>query len=96
MGSVSGGIDGLEAVFDDGSLVSDGGLLLVGTVVHRLGLEALIDAMMRLDGRVAGSGPGRKVLTLVATTRAFDRATGSSMPDPSQPPESPKPRVGPT
>ena len=28
MRSVSGGIDGLEAVFDDGSLVADAGLLL--------------------------------------------------------------------
>ena len=43
MRSVAGGIDGMEAVFDDGSLVGDGGLLLAGTVMHRLGLEALID-----------------------------------------------------
>ena len=37
MRSVAGGIDGLEAVFDDGSLVADGGLLLAGTVMSRLG-----------------------------------------------------------
>ena len=67
MRSVAGGIDGLEAVFDDGSLVGDGGLLLAGTVMHRLGLEALIDDTVRLDGRVAGSGSGRKVLSLVAS-----------------------------
>ena len=67
MRSVAGGIDGLEAVFDDGSLVADGGLLLAGTVMHRLGLEALIDDTVRLDGRVAGSGSGRKVLSLVAS-----------------------------
>ncbi len=42
MRSVAGGIDGLEVVFDDGSLVADAGLLLAGTVMHRLGLEALI------------------------------------------------------
>ena len=47
MSSVAGGIDGLEAVFDDGSLVADGGLLLAGTVMHRLGLEALIDEVVR-------------------------------------------------
>ena len=40
MSSVAGGIDGLEAVFDDGSLVADAGLLLAGTVMDRLGLEA--------------------------------------------------------
>ena len=30
MSSVAGGIDGLVVVFDDGSLVADGGLLLAG------------------------------------------------------------------
>ena len=43
------------------------GLLLAGTVMDRLGLEALIDETVRLDGREAGSGSGRKVLTLVAS-----------------------------
>ena len=60
MSSVAGGIDGLEAVFDDASLVADGGLLLAGTVMHRLGLEALIDEVVRPGGS-AGSGAGRKV-----------------------------------
>ena len=67
MRSISGGIDGLEAVFDDASLVADAGLLLAGTVMGRLGLEALIDDTVRLDGREAGSGSGRKVLSLVAS-----------------------------
>ena len=67
MRSIAGGIDGLEAVFDDASLVGDAGLLLAGTVMGRLGLESLIDETVRLDGRVAGSGSGRKVLTLVAS-----------------------------
>ena len=66
MRSVAGGIDGLEAVFDDGSLVADGGLLLAGTVMSRLGLEALIDETVRPGGS-AGSGAGRKVLSLVAS-----------------------------
>ena len=48
MRSVAGGIDGLGAVFDDGSLVADAGLLLAGTVMSRLGLEALIDDAQRL------------------------------------------------
>ena len=66
MRSVAGGIDGLEAVFDDGSLVADAGLLLAGTVMSRLGLEALIDDTVRPGGS-AGSGAGRKVLSLVAS-----------------------------
>ena len=36
----------------------------------RLGLESLIDATVRLVGRVGGARPGRKVLTLVATILA--------------------------
>ena len=66
MSSVSGGIDGIGAVFDDGSLVADAGLLLAGTVMSRLGLEALIDDTVRPGGS-AGSGAGRKVLSLVAS-----------------------------
>ena len=64
--SMPGGIDGLEAVFDDGSLVADAGLLLAGTVMDRLGLEALIDDTVRLGGS-AGAGAGRKVLTVAAS-----------------------------
>ena len=48
MSRVAGGIDGLEPVFDDGSLVADAGLLLPATVMGRLGLEALIDDTVRL------------------------------------------------
>ncbi len=66
MRSIAGGIDGLEAVFDDASLVADAGLLLAGTVMDRLGLESLIDETVRPPGS-AGSGSGRKVLTLVAS-----------------------------
>ena len=66
MSSVAGGIDAIEAVFDDGSLVADGGLLLAGTVMSRLGLEALIDDTVRLGGS-AGAGAGRKVLTVASS-----------------------------
>ena len=65
MSRIAGGIDGLEAVFDDASLVGDAGLLLAGTLMQRLGLEALIDATVRPSG--AGRGSGRKVLSLVAS-----------------------------
>ena len=66
MRSIPGGIDGLEPVFDDGSLVADAGLLLPATVMDRLGLEALIDDTVRLGGS-AGAGAGRKVLTVAAS-----------------------------
>ena len=55
MRSVAGGIDGLGAVFDDGSLVADAGLLLAGTVMSRLGLEALIDDTVRPGGSAGPS-----------------------------------------
>jgi len=62
---VSQTIDRIEATFDDDNLVANAGLLLVATLSHRLGLEALIDATVKLVGRVGGARPGRKVLTLV-------------------------------
>ncbi len=64
MTRVSHALDRIEATFDDSNLVANAGLLLVGTVSDRLGLEAMIDATVRLDGRVGGARPGRKMLTL--------------------------------
>ena len=65
---IAHGIDRVEAVFDDGSLVADAGLLLAGTLMARLGLEALVDEAVRPPG--AGRGSGAKVLTLVASMLA--------------------------
>jgi hypothetical protein len=62
---VSHGLDRVAVVFDDESLVANAGLLLVATLVVRLGLEALVNATVVLSGRVGGARPGRKVLTLV-------------------------------
>jgi hypothetical protein len=62
---VSHGIDRVAVVFDDESLVANAGLLLVATLVVRLGLEALVNSTVILAGRVGGARPGRKVLTLV-------------------------------
>jgi hypothetical protein len=67
---VSRGIDRIEAIFDDSSLVADAGLVVPATLMVRLGLEALVNESVRLVGRVGGSRPGRKVLTLVATILA--------------------------
>ena len=58
-------IDRIEVTFDDPNLVANSGLLLVATLTQRLGLEALVNATVRLIGRVGGARPGRKVLTLV-------------------------------
>ena len=65
MGSVAGGIDGLEVVFDEGSLVADGGLLLAGTLMDRLGLETLLDEVVRPPQ--TGRGSGAKVLSVVSS-----------------------------
>lgn len=54
-------------MFDDPNLVADAGLILPATLMVRLGLESLIDEMVRLVDRVGGARPGRKVLTLVAS-----------------------------
>ena len=66
MSRVSQRIDRLEVVFDDESLVADGGLLAAGTLMDRLGLEELTDEMLGVGERVGGANPGRKVLSLVA------------------------------
>jgi hypothetical protein len=63
--SVSRGIDRIEVTFDEPNLVANAGLLLVATLVVRLRLEALINDVVDLSGRVGGALPGRKVLTLV-------------------------------
>ncbi len=65
MTRVSHSIDRIDATFDDPNLVANAGLLAFATLSQRLGLEALIDSMVRLVGRVGGARPGRKVLTLV-------------------------------
>ena len=65
MRPVSRGIDRIEVTFDEPNLVVNAGLLLVATLVARLGLERLINATVDLSGRVGGARPGRKVLTLV-------------------------------
>jgi Transposase DDE domain group 1 len=62
---VSRGLDRIEVSFDEPNLVANAGVLLVSTLVVRLGLEALINSTLRLTGRIGGAAPGRKVLTLV-------------------------------
>jgi len=68
--SLSRGLDRIEVTFDDPSLVADAGLIVPATLMVRLGLEDLVNATLKLVGRVGGARPGRKVLTLVATIMA--------------------------
>ena len=65
MSRVSHAVDRVHVSFDDPNLVANAGLLLVATLVVRLELERLVNATVRLSGRVGGARPGRKVLTLV-------------------------------
>jgi hypothetical protein len=62
---VSRGIDRVVVTFDEPNLVANAGLVLVATLVKRLGLEMLIDTTVGLGRRAGGFRPGRKVLTLV-------------------------------
>jgi len=62
---VSHAVDGIQVTFDDPHLVANAGLLLVATLAVRLQLEALINTLVRLSGRVGGARPGRKVMTVV-------------------------------
>ena len=65
MSSSSREIDGVAVTFDEPNLVANAGLILVATLVGRLGLEKLINTTLRMAGRTGGARPGRKVLSLV-------------------------------
>ena len=65
MTRVSRRLDRVVVDFDDESLVANAGLILTATMAARLDLEVLINATVRLVGRVGGFAPGRKILTLV-------------------------------
>ena len=65
MSPVSRGINRVAVTFDEPNLVANAGLVLIATLVKRLGLERLCDATICLSGRVGGFRPGRKILTLV-------------------------------
>lgn len=67
MRAVSRNIDRVGVVFDEPGLVANAGLVTTATLITRLGLERLINDTVRLQGRVGGAHPGRKILTLVTT-----------------------------
>ena len=70
MTAVSRSLDRVEVTFDEPGLVADAGLLVVATLIVRLGLETLVNQTVVLAGRAGGSRPGRKVLTVVASILA--------------------------
>ena len=70
MSQVSQTLDRVQVTFDDDNLVANAGLLLPATLTERIGLESLINTTVRLDGRIGGASPGRKVLTLMNTMLA--------------------------
>ena len=59
------GLDGVRVAFDDRRAVSDAGIVLVGTLASRLGIEALAARFVRLGERVGAANAGRKVMTLI-------------------------------
>ena len=65
MEPVSRGIDRIAVTFDEEHLVANAGLLLVATLARRLGIGALVNAMVKIPSGRGGFSPGRKVLTLV-------------------------------
>lgn len=65
MSTASRVVDRIDATFDEPNLVSNAGLILVATLISRLGLEELINENVRLGKREGAALPGRKVLTLV-------------------------------
>lgn len=62
MPAVSHDIDRIAVRFDDDNAVADAGLLLVGTVAGRLGLEQVTDQVCTV-----GLRPGRRLATLVSS-----------------------------
>lgn len=57
--------DAVGVEFDDERLIANAGLVLIATLSRRLGLEQMVDKMVRLGERAGAAQPGRKVLTLI-------------------------------
>jgi DDE family transposase len=60
------GLDGVAVEFDDERVVCDAGVMLVATLVERLGVEALAQRLVRLRrDRPGAANAGRKVMALL-------------------------------
>jgi hypothetical protein len=60
------GLDRVGVCFDDERAVADAGIVLPVTLAARLGIEGLVDRVVRLGDRAGAANPGRKVMTLLA------------------------------
>ena len=60
-------LDRLVLAFDDECAVANAGLVLVGTLAERLGIEQIVDDTLDLGERAGAARPGRKLLTLVCS-----------------------------
>jgi hypothetical protein len=58
-------LDSVGIEFDDERLVANAGLVFLATLGRRLGIEQMVDKMVRLGERAGAAHPGRKVLTLI-------------------------------
>ncbi len=63
-------LDRLDTAFDDDRLVADAGLLLPGTLAHRLGLGQLAGRLLELGAAAGQANVGDKLLTLVLSALA--------------------------
>jgi Transposase DDE domain group 1 len=60
------GLESVEVAFDDERVVSDAGIVLVATLVGRLGVERLVGRFLRLRrDRPGAANAGRKVMALI-------------------------------
>jgi len=57
--------DSVGVEFDDERLIANAGLVLIATLGRRLGIEQMVDKMVRLGERAGAAQPGRKVLSLI-------------------------------
>jgi Transposase DDE domain group 1 len=63
-------LDSVGVEFDDERLVANAGLILIATLSRRLGIEQMVDRMVKLGERAGAARPGRKVLTLIHAVTA--------------------------
>ena len=66
MRTSSRNLDRFETTFDHDGIVANAGLIVVATLMARLGLETLIDRWVK----TGSANPGRKILTVVAAMLA--------------------------
>jgi hypothetical protein len=72
---VSRSIDRFDATFDYDGLIANAGLIVVATLMSRLGLERLANAWVR----TGSFAPGRKICTLITAMLAGANTSITSM-----------------